>query len=64
MRLDCLGENQKIITTFAVILIVISIVTVNLSFHPILWLAGTIALIPIFAAIVGTIPDGDRNDLS
>jgi hypothetical protein len=42
---------------------VISIVAVKLSFHPILWLVGAIALIPIFAAIVGAIPEGRDNDL-
>jgi hypothetical protein len=55
-------RKSKIVTAFAVILMVITIVTVRLSFHPILWLVGAIALIPIFAAIVGAIPDGQHND--
>lgn len=54
-------RKSKIVTAFAVIVMVISIVTAKLSLHPILWLVGMIALIPIFAAIVGAIPDGDRN---
>jgi hypothetical protein len=41
---------------------VISIVAVKFSVHPILWFAGTIALIPIFAAIAGAIPEGHDND--
>jgi hypothetical protein len=57
-------RKSKIVTAFAVILMVISIVTVKLSFHPILWLVVAIALIPIFAAIVGAIPDGHHNDPS
>jgi hypothetical protein len=55
-------RKSKIVAAFAVILMVISIVTAKLSLHPILWLVGTLALIPIFAAIVGAIPDGDRNN--
>jgi len=57
-------RKSKIVTVFAVILMVISIVTVKLSFHPILWLVVAIALIPVFAAIVGAIPDGHHSDPS
>ena len=55
-------RKSKIVTALAVILMVISVVTVKLSFHPILSLIGTIALIPVFAAIVGAVPDGHHND--
>lgn len=57
-------RKSKIVTAFAVIVMVISIVTVKLSFNPILWLVGAIALIPIFAAIVGAIPGSHYNDPS
>jgi hypothetical protein len=57
-------RKSKIVTAVALVVMVISVVTVKLSFHPILWLAGAIALVSIFAAIVGAIPDGDHNDPS
>jgi uncharacterized membrane protein len=55
-------RKSKIVTAFAVILMLISIATVKLSFHPILWLCGTIALIPILAAILGAFSEGSHND--
>jgi hypothetical protein len=65
MRAFILSRRKTtIVTALAVILMVISVVTVKLSFHPILSLIGTIALIPVFAAIVGAIPDGHHNDPS
>lgn len=57
-------RKSKIVTAFVVILMVITIVTVKLSFHPILWLIVAIALIAVFAAILGAIPDGQHNDPS
>ena len=56
-------RKSKIVTAFAFIVIVVSVVAVKTSIHPIPWLVGMIALIPIFAAIVGAIPEGRDNDL-
>jgi hypothetical protein len=54
-------RKSKIVTAFAVIVMVVSTVAVKFSLHPFLWLVETIALIPICAAIVGA-PEDHHND--
>jgi uncharacterized membrane protein YoaK (UPF0700 family) len=55
------GKSRAIVI-FACAVLIASVAAVRFSPHKILWLAGLIAVIPIFAAIMGAVPENpERN---
>jgi hypothetical protein len=51
------GRKSKIVVAFTCIVLATSILAIKFSAHPGLWLLGITALIAVFAALVGAIPE-------
>jgi hypothetical protein len=55
------SRQSKIVGVFGSIVALAVIVALKVSQHPILWLLGALVLVPVFAAIVGAIPEDHNN---